>query len=65
MKQYKTVVLNGYSTKKKVDELLNDLAKEGYQIHSTVMGNIIIMERENPDVITAEFCTELHELIGA
>ena len=46
MKEYKVIVLNGYTTKFFLDKALNELAIEGFIIHSTVMGNIIILEKE-------------------
>ena len=46
MKEYQTIVLNGYSTKHKIDALLQELADQGFTIHSTIMGNIIILERD-------------------
>lgn len=52
MTEYQSVVLNGYTTKGHLDKALNELAKEGFVIHSTIMGNIIIMVKgevdENP-----------------
>jgi len=50
MKEYASVVLNGYTTKFFLDKALNELAKEGYTIHSTIMGNIIILEREDLEI---------------
>lgn len=46
MKIYESIVLNGYTTKTKLDSLLNDLAKQGFTINCTIMGNIIILEKE-------------------
>ena len=46
MKEYKSIILNGYTTKNKLDELLKELADQGYIIHSTIMGNIVIMVRD-------------------
>ena len=46
MKEYQTLILNGYTIKEKLDKLLNDLAMQGYTIYSTLGHNIIIMERD-------------------
>lgn len=43
-KEYQSVVLNGYTTKFFLDKALNELAEKGFVIHSTIMGNIIILE---------------------
>ena len=46
MKQYQSVIINGYTTEKALNEHLNRLAREGYSICFTVRGNIILLEKE-------------------
>lgn len=55
MKEYKSIVLNGYTTKPKLDSLLKEYADQGFIIHSTIMGNILIMERGSRNIHVTSF----------
>jgi len=57
-KEYRTVVLNGYTTKFFLDKALNELAEEGFRIHSTVMEHIIILEKD----IQSTFFVDVEEI---
>jgi hypothetical protein len=46
LKEYESIVLNGYTTKPFLDKALKELTDKGFQISCTIMGNMLIMERE-------------------
>lgn len=49
MKKYQTVIVKYDSTKLYLDKEINDLASDGYVIHSIIMQNIILMEKDIDD----------------